>query len=631
MRKFLIVLCLMLCMVFLICSCGNGDDTDTNTDTSKDTQSDTGTNTDKNTDTDTDTDTSAPKKYSIVWFDENGNVLFSDDIVEGEAPSYSYEKTDTAEWDYTFEGWSLSQNGEVLNSIPNATEDARYFAIVSKVKQTYTVIFNSNGGSNVEAETVEYGALATLPSEPTYEGHKFISWCTDLNGENPVDFNTPITGNVEYYAIWNEVLDVKALLERLLEGYEINPYSYIPESMRLDYSANLVNVNDIIDNYSSFVNIEDISTGFGEQWHMVIENLEQSKIFFNVLSVVESLATTSITSFNNYFDKNPSDTAHHTFESSIYNVTINFDGESISYILDYTAELPVLGEQTVQIALSMDTETSERAVRIQLGDANALSYKILENSYEFAIKYLGVRRAMFSVARDDEGNVSGSIYEYLTVSSAELASACDFYITEDYVSVVGNKASGMLGFTGYINELYDVNNGKLIGYEVQETLSSIVYNTLWFDLKDINGINTIKYQEAEGKNPAKVFVNGSSTAWEAKKVGGISLKMASRRFDIEFRTQYVYTYNATEGKYSEHKINVPMIFVQEENYETFIADVKSTNDVTINILVDSNDVDKVLSDYDTLIPIFIENKDKITPDSIVSYIGEKLHFNKEIL
>lgn len=604
MKKFFLISLVLLIAIFCV-ACG-GNSNDTNTDANKDTSTDT---------------TVTPKKYVITWMDENGNKLTSNEIIDGETPNYNYEKKDTAEWDYTVEGWSNSVGGDVLSSIPSATENATYYAVVTKVKQKYTVTFNSNGGSTVESQTVEYGALATLPEEPTYDGYRFMGWCTDLDGNNSVDFNSAITGSTEYFAIWNAVVDVKALLNALLSGYDLSPYNYIPESMRLDFSANLVKNGDIISDYSNgFTNISDITYGFGEQYHMVLDNLEQTKLFYNVLTVVEGLSASSISAFNNYFDKNPADTAHHSFENGIYNITIDFDGKTISYILDYTAELPVLNEQTVQIALTMDIETSERVVRIQLGDANALTYKITENSYEFAIKYLGVRRAMFTIERDDNGNVSGSIYEFLTVSSAEVASCAEFYITEDYVSVIGNKASGMLGFTGYINELYDVNTGALLGYEVQETLSALTYDTLWFNLKDIDGINSIKYQPAEGKEAAKVFINGSSTQWQAKKV------LLSRRFDIELRTQFVYSYDATEQKYIEHKIEVPMIFVQEKNYDTFIDDVEATNDVTISVEVSDADLDKILEDYDTLIPIFIENKDKVTVDTIITYIGEKITF-----
>ena len=572
---------------------------------------------------------SDPKTYTVTWVDENGEVLSSGKVEENKTPSYTYSVSDTAEWDFTFEGWASTQNGDVLSTLPSVTSDVTYYAQVSAVKQKYTVTFNTNGGSDVASQTVEYGAVATMPDAPSYENHKFIGWYYDENGNDAVDFNAPITSNVDFYAIWNEVANVKAMLSALLSGYKLNPMGYIPESMRYDFEDNLLDEAEIISDYSNSVNVSNIRYGYGEQWHMVMDNLRQTNTFFNVLSVVEGLSTTSITAFNNYFDKNPSDTAHHEFKDGIYNVTIDFDGDILYYVLDYTANLPALGQQTVQIALSMDERTGEKNVRLQIGDANALTYKIRENSYEFAIKYLGVRRAMFSIEKNKDGSVSGKIFEYLTVSSVEIGSSAEFYITDDYVSVVGNKASGMLGFTGYISELYNVDNGQMIGYEVQETLSKIVYNTLWFNLDDVSGINSIKYREVNGDIPAAFFVNGANTEWEAKTVGGVGTKMFSRRFDIEFRTQYVYSYDAVNEQYIEYAIKVPMLFVQEEYYNDFASDVKKTNDVTASITVKSADLNKLLRDYDELIPDFIESKDKITPEAIINYIGNKVTFEGE--
>lgn len=564
--------------------------------------------------------------YTISWIDEKGTPLSQTSVEEGATPSYSYSVTDTAEWDYTFIGWSTAPNGEILNGIPAADKDASYYANVTAEKQKYTVVFHSNGGSAVSPQTVEYGEKAVQPETPNYDGHKFMGWSQSPTRIDLADFQQPVTGNVEYYAVWNKIIDVKSLLSSLLNGYELNPLRYIPESMQTNYSANLIEENQIIQDYSASVSVSDVRYGFGEQWQMVIENLEQSKTFFNALSVVDTLSASSITEFNNYFDNNPSDTAHHQFADGIYNVAIDFDGEILSYVLDYTADLPLLGTQTVQIALSMNANSGEKIGRIQLGDANALTYKILDNSYEFAIKYLGVRKAYFCVENDDNGLVSGKIYEYLTVSSVEIASAAEFYITDQYVSVIGNKADGLLGFTGYINELYDVDNGKLLGYEVQETLSAITYNTLWFNLNDVTGIQTLKYQEQSGDTAAAVYINGSTSKWQTKKVGGIGAKMLSRRFDIEFRTQYVYSYDAATESYVAHKISVPMLFVQEECYDTFIGDVKSTNNVTVSVSVNNQDLEKLLDDYDALIPVFISNKDKITPEVILAYIGNKITF-----
>ena len=567
-------------------------------------------------------------KYTIIWKDENGNTLQTKQVEEGATPSYTYNVVDTAEWDYTFNGWSASANGEALISIPEATKDATYYALVSAVKQVYTVSFNTLGGSAVPSQSVEYGETASLPTPPEYEGHRFLGWSSSENEVIEVDFTSIITGNVEYFAVWNEIVDVKAFLSALLSGYELNPYSYIPESMRFDYSNNLVDENDIITDYSSFVNISDITYGFGEQWYMVLENIEQSMTFFNALTVVESISSSAVAAFNNYFDQNPSDTANYEFEEGIYNVSINFDGKVISFVIDYTASFPIIGEATAQIALSMEIENGEKTVRIQLGDANKLSYTVSENYYTFAIHYLNSRSAIFHIERDDDGAVSGNIYEYLSIKDIGVSSSvANFYINEDYVSVVGNKADGLIGFTNTICELYDVSNGKLIGYEINETQTilgiSVNFDTLWFNINSVEGLETIKLTK-NTNDETVIYLNGLNKAWEYKKVGGFSATSGSRRYDIEFRTQYVTTYDSVEDKYTVHKIEVPMLFVQEEYYDTLTSDIKSENSsITASVNVAQTDLNKLLTDYEELLPIFSDNKEAVTEELILAYIGEK--------
>ena len=565
------------------------------------------------------------KTYTITWIDENGNTLLAESVKEGEAPSYAYNVQDTAEWDYTLNGWSTSKAGEVLGTIPNATANATYYANVSAVKQVYTVSFNTLGGNLVESQTVEYGKKVVVPEIPVYEGHRFMGWSSSQNEFVEVDFEKTITGDTEYFAVWNEILDIKSLLVSLLNGYKLNPYEYIPEAMRLDYSANLVTPENIVTDYSDFVNISDITYGFGEQWYMVLDNIDQSMLFFNALTVVETISSSSITAFNNYFDQNPADTAHYTFENGIYNITIKFDGEVLYYVIDYTANIPTVGDVTAQIAMTMIAETGEKSVRIQLGDANALAYTVRENSYEFAIKYLGVRRAMFSIARDDSGNISGKIYEYLTMSSVDIASAAEFYITNNYASIVGNKADGLVGFSSTICELYNTNTGKMIGYEVNETAEklgvTVNFDTLWFNLKNVNGINSIKYVSATQNNSAELYVNGLSVAWK----NGFSLASFSRRFDIEFRTQYVTSYDPNTEEYTVHKIQVPMLFIQEDYYDSHADDIKSANNnVSAEVTVSDKDCEQLISSYDELVPLFVENSEIYTVELILAYIGDKI-------
>ena len=152
--------------------------------------------------------------------------------------------------------------------------------------------------------------------------------------------------------------DLVAALRELLTGCTVDPASVIPETMLVDYRQNLVDPSELPDGYVSNVSVSDIPVaGSGEQWHMVLENLEQSALFFDMLAVVDTLTTVSVQTFETFFDKNPEETAIHTFEESIYSVTIHYDDDTVAYALDYTANIPVLGEQKVQIALSLDRQT----------------------------------------------------------------------------------------------------------------------------------------------------------------------------------------------------------------------------------------------------------------------------------
>lgn len=68
-----------------------------------------------------------------------------------------------------------------------------------------------------------------------------------------------------------------------------------------------------------------------------------------------------------------------------------------------------------------------------------------------------------------------------------------------------------------------------------------------------------------------------------KMVGGLGLNMLSRRYDIEMRTQYFYYYDATSKSYVAKAIDMPMLFVQEDYYDTLVSDIASKNELTITL------------------------------------------------
>ena len=68
---------------------------------------------------------------------------------------------------------------------------------------TYTVSFDSAGGSTVAAVTAEHGNTITAPAEPTRDGYEFTGWYSDSATTARFDFATPVTAEMTLYAGWN--------------------------------------------------------------------------------------------------------------------------------------------------------------------------------------------------------------------------------------------------------------------------------------------------------------------------------------------------------------------------------------------------------------------------------------------
>ena len=71
-------------------------------------------------------------------------------------------------------------------------------------KASYTVTFDTDGGSEVDTQTVVHGEKVVKPADPKLNGFTFGGWYTDedCTDENKYDFETPVTANFTLYAKW---------------------------------------------------------------------------------------------------------------------------------------------------------------------------------------------------------------------------------------------------------------------------------------------------------------------------------------------------------------------------------------------------------------------------------------------
>ena len=562
---------------------------------------------------------------------------------EGSIPSYNYVKQDTQEWDYEVEGWATSLGGSVI-TLPAVSQEATYYAVVSKAKQRYTITFDAQGGSDVAAVTADYGSQVEEPTKPTYSGHKFVAWTYDEAGKESVSWPITLTADLTLYANWNETVDIKGYLQSLASVTKQDPYSFIPEAMLPSYSDNLVTEASVTYDFSSFVNVSSIRYGgFGEQWNMVLNNLAESERFYAILSTAESVVNATVIAFNNYLDSNPGDTASHTLKETTYTASLDYHEGVLEYVLQYKTgwNIPFFGEVLPQIAMRYDVASGERAVRVQVTENNAMRYVVKENHYAFGLEY-GVsalsRKAYFQIDRSEEGDIEGHIYEFVQFKDKDLVPSCaDFYIGQDYVSVVGNKASSMPGFTGYINELYKTGEGKLLGYEVRESFTkwgvSATYHTLWFNLSDIAGIRNVKAIKNDsstyglgGENNHDIYLNSSASVFEPTYNTKVLVK-TSRKYDVEMRTQSFYGYKGEA--LTEFQVEVPMMFIQADhdgytNFTDFPKDIKAKSGIEASVKTPAAVLEKIQSDYATLLDAFIANKDSVTGSTIENFIGDAI-------
>ncbi len=550
------------------------------------------------------------------------------------------------------EFWASCSTHEFQLTAPGAGEDVReggafdetpYFLDLNRNdpryihalgEPQYTITFNSMGGSAVASITNYAGTVVEEPRKPTKENYKFTGWSLNSDGSGQVTWPYTITGNVTMYANWNEKVNIKEYFSALLNILEQEPYGYIPDTMTPEYTPNHVQAASVNYDFNQFNSVGSIHYGgYGEQWHMVIENIKQSELFYNVLSVGEATINSSVVVFNNYLDQNTEDIATYTKDETSYTASINFDGTALLYSIQFKTGLtiPFFGSVIPQLDMSYDITTSEKTAKITLTENNVMKYVVTDNEYTFALQY-GVeqvsRKAYFNISKDDNDAVEGHIYEFVQLKDKDMVPACaDFYIDEDYTSVVGNKASGIIGFDDYINELYLTDQGKLLGYEIMETKTisavSVTFNTLWFNLNNISGLSNIKYIDDDPKTdeqPVGFYVNNSTAKFESKLVGGLSKKMASRRFDIEMRKQYFYS--ETVDGIEEHETSIPMMFIQVEQLGTFNTDVASKNSyLDLNVSLSNTYLTKIQEDYDSFIEVFINNKDDIDGDYISSFMN----------
>lgn len=140
--------------------------------------------------------------YTVIFVSESGEFLTSVDVPEGatvEAPNHPTRKNQR------FVGWSRS-GGDIWNFKTDTVYSNLILMAEFEDAKTYTVTFDTDGGSEVEVQYVAEGDKIQIPKNPSKEGLLFDSW---FLGDEEWNFERyPVTHNLTLKARWKLIIPI---------------------------------------------------------------------------------------------------------------------------------------------------------------------------------------------------------------------------------------------------------------------------------------------------------------------------------------------------------------------------------------------------------------------------------------
>ena len=154
---------------------------------------------------------SVRNRYRITWLDADDTEIAVDSLAYGATPSHEYVlKANTAEWTYSFVGWTPE--------IAAVTGDATYKAQIDSVRNSYFITFK-NGEETLQSTQVAYGSMPVYEGEePTKQGdaqytYSFNGWDAEI---------AAVTGEATYNATFISTVNTCTITWLMDDGTKID-------------------------------------------------------------------------------------------------------------------------------------------------------------------------------------------------------------------------------------------------------------------------------------------------------------------------------------------------------------------------------------------------------------------------
>ena len=141
-----------------------------------------------------------PKTFQVSFITDDDSITIPKQAVT--YPASAAEPTGLSKTGYTLDGWYTDKDCTTAYDFSSkVTGDITLYAKWNI--NSYKVSFDSNGGSSVAAQSVNYNTAASKPADPSKTGFTFAGWFTDKDCTTAYDFSSKVTGDITLYAKWN--------------------------------------------------------------------------------------------------------------------------------------------------------------------------------------------------------------------------------------------------------------------------------------------------------------------------------------------------------------------------------------------------------------------------------------------
>lgn len=278
------------------------------------------------------------QKYTVTFNSQGGSEVAPQAVYAGEKIVKPANPTKEKEY---FVDWYKEAECTNVWDFENETVSQNITLYAKWTSIAYTVTFETNGGSAIEAQLVPEGTFATKPATaPTKEGNLFEGWYTEQTMTNLFDFYTPITKDITLYAKWMDISsitydDLQQLFWKA-ENLAYQEYAYTEESL-LALRKEIEEIRPIINDQSSATQ-EEIATAY-QTLHAAIQALvelpyrQTASLKINPTPIAEGIIPVYIAQGNAYLNIEGLD--NNGNPATRPDIMLEFDGNEMAKWGDY--------------------------------------------------------------------------------------------------------------------------------------------------------------------------------------------------------------------------------------------------------------------------------------------------------